>query len=293
MAATRSSAAGRFALEVNYPKLSQVLKLEIGNLQFVLLNIFKSLHNHSAKVALQDKMIEDLRAQLRDKIDKETGIPRIAELERKMDALHENLKKWLAPTVAKCDGHQIKIKNAEAAIDTLKSKIDMVDRRLLGKHEELFFFQIIDARPGIRRPNILAQKHVADEDLRHALVDRLQYYREYRVKDLSDGNICHFKRGTVIDGAFVMLMSLARAELATGSDDVRCYRLDKKDASGRDVFKKVRLLPRTMSHGHFRPPVRPNPHAPVTTRAKVKAVGEHPGSAGDQNLSTDLGRPVR
>ena len=33
----------------------------------------------------------------------------------------------------------------------------MVDRRLLGKHEELFFFQIIDARPGIRRPHMLAQ----------------------------------------------------------------------------------------------------------------------------------------
>ena len=116
-------AAGRYALEVNYPKLSQVLKLEIGNLQFVLLNVFKSLHNHSAKITLQDKMIEDLRAQLREKIDKETGIPRIAELERKMDALHENLKKWLAPTVAKCDGNQIKIKNAEAAIDTLKVRV--------------------------------------------------------------------------------------------------------------------------------------------------------------------------
>jgi hypothetical protein len=86
---------------------------------------------------------------------------------------------------------------------------------------------------------IITSVHTEDEPIsdsvrKQALSERMRYYQQYRIKDLTDGQIMSFVKGFVLDSHFYMQMQQERDH-----SQFKIYRLDRKDEYGRDVFKNV------------------------------------------------------
>jgi Mg2+ and Co2+ transporter CorA len=193
--------------------------------------------NHDSRVA-QDAKLREIEQQLgaiRDLSSAAIEV-RLSNLEqsservqKKANDVVEEVRRVatdITPLPQQLGAQDKKIAQLLAEMDDLRR---MVDGASSGGDQELYFFFHIS--PTMSGAQVSLSNMVIEDSLLRDLGDRLNFYREYRIKDLSDKRILRFHRAFLVNGKFYMQMS-------SGDGLLRAYRLDRKE-QGRDIFKNA------------------------------------------------------